>query len=560
MENNSDIIIFDGVELNADLYNKSVVMVEDFMTNMTPSELQEITGGYMSDFDELCKTIVLEVYGILSGASKKISDPSLLSVSQVSNAVDEQLRRDSLSYFIYSVLGDSVLLGWHHFEWIKIAETFNRIALLASRDHGKSFFWSFIFVLWMLYRYDPNRYKGNSKFKTKGEGFMFSHTEDKAVDYLMLVKDEIKNNPILRERLFLSDRTGWSGSHIVLKNGTSVRAKGMLSSARGYHPEWIVVDDCLNDTVLHSPSTREKTIDYFFSVIENMVVPQGKLVCVGTPFHQSDLYGEFRKPEQRQTWHYREYPALFPDGDVLWDDRYDYSLLMSKKSSLGTVRFSREFLCRPIASESSLFPWSVLKKSTTGMDGYKLVNNIEAFPIKFNRVVSGHDFAKSANIGADYTVFTVWGIDEQETMWLLYMWRKVGATFNEQIGKLRTIHTNFRPDIMILEDNGFQSIYTEFLQDTSMPIHSHKTGTNKHDLKFGLPSLAVLFERGKFKFPMGDEFSQNCADVILGEFNNITFTDKGIQSVAGHDDCVMSTWFGKIGATLEASTFDFEML
>ena len=74
-------------------------------------------------------------------------------------------------------------------------------------------------------------------------------------------------------------------------------------------------------------------------------------------------------------------------------------------------------------------------------------------------------------------------------------------------------------------------------------------------------SLSVLFERGKFKLPQGDEHSRNMSDVILDEFNSVTHTNKGLQSVAGHDDCPMSTWLATIGAAIGSATqFDYEFV
>ena len=67
----------------------------------------------------------------------------------------------------------------------------------------------------------------------------------------------------------------------------------------------------------------------------------------------------------------------------------------------------------------------------------------------------------------------------------------------------------------------------------------------KKDLYNGLPSLAVLFERGQIQIPYSNEESISIADWLLAEFNMIAFdADKGkLEATSDHDDGVMSSFF-----------------
>jgi hypothetical protein len=56
-----------------------------------------------------------------------------------------------------------------------------------------------------------------------------------------------------------------------------------------------------------------------------------------------------------------------------------------------------------------------------------------------------------------------------------------------------------------------------------------------------------MFEQNRIHLPYGDQFSQEMADIILDEFASITWTDKGLENVGGHDDTVMSTWKAYVG-------------
>lgn len=558
---------FHGNPLPIEKLDGCITVVDNLFNNLNTESLQELMGGYELDVQNLYDTMIEETYNILYGDGEmKVSAESTDYLTKLNEQYVEQLRLENINFFIPDVFGNSVDMNWHHIEWGDMAMNNDKIAVLASRDHGKSYYWSNLFAIWKVYRYDAN-VRDKSR-KLCRQGFIFAHTQDKADDYLQIIKDHVEDNDFLKERLFyLQNGKFGLNSRVKFKNGAEIRVKGFGGKVRGFHPGWIVGDDTLDDRMIYSKTQREKSIDYFYSSIRPMLVPGGQIVWVGTPFHHEDLYSTF-KPKKGDTeagkwgkeWIYREYPALFPDGKLLWEDRYSFNEIMGRRKEYGNLRFSRELLCRPIVSESSLFPWDTIKKSVLGQEKYTLIKNISESKIIFQNIVVGADFAKSANVGADYTCFTVWGVDEAKVMHLLYIYHRKGVTFHEQINELKSIYHRFRPSVMVLESNVFQMIYSEYLADTELPIKPSHTGNNKNDLQAGLPGLTVLFEQGKIKFPYGDENSRNKVDLILSEFSNTTFTDKGIQSVSGHDDTVMSTWLARIGMVYGMEdNFDFEM-
>ena len=266
--------------------------------------------------------------------------------------------------------------------------------------------------------------------------------------------------------------------------------------------------------------------------------------------HEEDLYGDITNtPSKRSQFVVAEYPAIFNNGTLLWKNRWTYEKLMEQRDIQGALTYAREYMMQVVSSASSLFPYDTLKNSIDGMNKYKLVTNIEAFPIKFKWVVAGVDSAKSANVGADYSVYGVYGVTDDNEFWLLYCHREKGMSFNAQINKIKSINQAFRPDVVVVEANNFQSIYSEHLQDTAIPVIPHTTGTDKKSMSQGLPALAVLHERGKIKYPYGDEKSKNIVDTIHSEHNSIVYTKKGkLESASGHDDCTMMEWLAITGA------------
>lgn len=425
-----------------------------------------------------------------------------------------------------------------------------------------SYYFSNAYANWKLYGYSRPSVKQFSTRPNKSNsnrGYLFSFSLQQAVDLIEILKGTIESNDILRERLMPSTKSegAWASTNIVCRNGARLTGKGFGSSVRGAHPYWIIVDDGLKDNVIYSQLQRQKSIDYFHSVIMNMLVPGGQIVVVGTPFHSSDLYGDLKN---KTGWFVIEYPAIFPDGRILWPQRWNFADLMDKKNTQGNIIFSRENLCRPITNEASIFPMEILMRSVIGMDKYTLVRNRDDFPIKFNKVVVGCDFAISANVGSDYTVFSVWGIDDSGERWLLYMYREKGKKFYEQMQVLKGLNVRFRPDTMILEQNTFQQIFVEESDRQGLPVVGHTTGIDKYDLKTGWPGLAIDFERGKVHIPTGDKHSQDMKDLIFSDLGSVAFTDHGLASVGEHDDISSSFWLAKLGANLITTGFKYTFL
>ena len=542
-----------------DKLDEAFRIFEDILDNLDDEGINELFGGTGADIDKAYQYFLQEITSVLFGNNGKLF-PSTSHLQNMSEAVEEHLRIENLNYFISSAL-PNFEMNWHHLEWGDCVQRYNKLNIIAARDHGKSYFFSNAYAIWKLYRYQGvhNKFQRQRKdLQLSKKGYLFSFSAQQAKDLLEIMKGTIEENDLLREKLLPDSKSeGWSKTDITCKNGASLRVKGFGSSVRGAHPGWIVVDDGLKDNVIYSQSQRKKSIDYFHAVIMNMIVPDGQTVVVGTPFHSADLYGDLKT---KAGWHVREYPAIFPDGKILWSNRWNLKGLLDKRLSQGNLIFSREILCRPVTNESSIFPYEVLQRAFIRMEDYTFVNSRDNFPIKFNKVVTGVDFSISSSIGADYTVAITAGIEDDGKMWLLNMQRFKGKSFSEQLAVLKSINSNFRPDIMMMENNVFQQIFVQESEKAGLPVKGHQTGTNKYDLKSGLPGLALLFERGMVRIPRGNQDSIDKADMIALELSSVTWTDKGLEGVGEHDDIAMALWITSIAAKNINTGFSFKFL
>ena len=544
-------------------------VVDEIIDGMDDSGILELMSGSGGDIDKVLENLLSDTYQVLYTGDTQI-DFAPRYTERLSESIEETLRCKNITYFITSVLPD-FQLGWHHLEWGDLVHRHNKLCIEAARDHGKSYYCSNAYAAWQLYRYSKPKKMIYSKRPSKSNsnrGYLFSFSLQQSVDLMEILKGTIEGNDILRERLFPDSRNSgaWASTNIVCKNGARLTCKGFGSSVRGAHPYWIVVDDGLKDNVIYSQLQRQKSIDYFHSVIMNMLVPGGQIIVVGTPFHASDLYGDLKSKSKAATgsdngWFVIEYPAIFPDGRILWPARWGFNDLMEKKATQGNIIFSRENLCRPITNESSIFPLKILERSLLRMENYTLVRNRDDFPMKFNKVVVGCDFAISGNVGADYAVFTVWGVDDETgERWLLYFYREKGKTFHEQMQVLRGINVRFRPDTFVMEQNVMQQIFVQESDKQGLPVVGHTTGIDKYDLKTGWPGLAIDFERGKIHIPIGDKYSQDVKDLIFTDLGSVAFTDHGLESVGEHDDISSSFWLAKLAANLITTGFKYTFL
>lgn len=541
---------------NLEKMSETYRISESIIESLPPSAVNQIFEGIGNekDFDLFFDNLLEETYNTLYSKNfvKSYGSTNISYFDKLAESMEETMRCENFGYFTSSVLKDSFDIAWFHLEWFDIVQKFDYSAILAARGHGKSFCLSNALPAWQMYRFKP---KNNTpKEQSKRRGMLFSFSISQGIDLLAILRETIETNDILRDRLY--NKESFSKMELVGKNKTTLKVKSFGGSVRGAHPYWIIVDDGLKDNVMYSSDAREKSINYFHSVIMNLLEPGGKITVVGTPFHNSDLYADLKSKEN---WHCFEYPAIFPDGRILWADRWSYESLMEKRKSQGNLIFSRELLVRPISGNSTIFPMEILQNASHRMEDFVLVNNRDSYKIKFDRVVVGCDFAMSSSIGADSSVFTVWGIDELERMYLLHFYTGKGKSYGEQIAILNNINRNFKPDIMFMEDNVFQKIFVEGAKKDNLPAKGFTTTAKKNDLRSGWTSLAILFENGRIKIPVGDDHSKNVYNMFVEQFSAITFSSAGkLESTSEHDDIISSTWIGsKAALELVGNSFNF---
>lgn len=520
--------------------------VDDIIDRLpSPTISQLFSGGYKRDMDKMLETIIDQTeYAMNFGRS--LDTEKLEYVDNLFASMDENLRILSYNYFNATVLSN-FNLGWRNLEWGNLTQLFPWSSYLCGRGSGKSYMWCYSFPLWRLYSYTrPMLYGGDTvDNKNRKETAMITNTMTLAKVHVNKIIEEITTNDILKEKIDPNGKAKLGETAIEGENGAILHVRGKDGFIRGLHVGAAIIDDMPDESSLYSDEQREKLKEVFRGTITPIVEPYGYLIVSGTPYSTApnELYNVIKGDRRFYSF---EYPVVFPDGRPLAPDRYTFEDIKTKRIELGSIVFAREYLVIPISDNSTIFPYEYLRRSTVGMDKVSFADSIEFFPFELQRVVVGCDFAVSGNIGADYTVYSVWGIDHSNDFYLINYFRAKGMSHNEQVDKIVLFNRLYKPDKIVCEANGFQGILSALARERGLSNIEQFTTTegNKKDLYSGLPSLSAMFERGQIKVPYKEGETRQKVELMFSEFASVTFrSDKGkLEASSGHDDIVMSNF------------------
>jgi len=457
--------------------------------------------------------------------------------------IHDRMLREDLCFFAKDML--SLQVGPHMLDWGDLVDKHRRIAVNAARDHSKSTFFSYAYPIWRAWS-EPGC-----------EIYIFSKTLEQACEFLDIIiygRDNLKGMLDIPELTHLvptagdfrnNPRVRLNRQDVRFTNGSRIRCVGYGKAIRGRHPKYIVLDDPLNDEDMFSETIRRKNIEYFKSAISNMAKPDGQVICVGTPYHASDLWGWLRR---NQVYVFKRYPAIIKDKRTgieraLFPWRWTLEALKRKKLEIGSVAFTREILCQPISDDLSIFPSHLFPPLFNHTAKLRpLPADLKALGLT---IYMGVDLARSASVGADYFVIFTIGVDTNEDYYIVDIRRSKGLPFKAQLAEIEHYGKMYDPALIFIESNFMQQIYTdEMKRTTDLPVRGFQTlATNKYPLDKGIPSLRILLENGKLSIPRGDELSIRLTDEWIEECTQFGFFDGKLQGAGDHDDLVMAWWF-----------------
>ena len=438
--------------------------------------------------------------------------------------MDREMSKKSFKYFFVDVLG--FLFSSHHESWNNGLSNHQYYCVKASRDHGKSVFFM-SYALWL------------AAFNPKTHIMIFSHSMEQTLEHMRFIRNNIENTDILRD--LKPQGKPWAKSYFEFTNGSRIMAKSVGGATRGFHPDVVVCDDILWGT---TGTELQRAADWFYGVLLPVLHHSSRLMMVGTPFSYNDLYAEL---EQKETFLVETFPAINPNGDALWPERWNLEALEQRRLSMPAIQFSREYLCEPIHDVASMFPMDILEKARDKnlvlLDRADTNYNEEGEPDGvWGQHFIGHDPAISSDKNADFTAMTVMRmLPDEDVKQIVHVVHERGMSSLAQKRMMVILNNKFQPDLIELEGNNFQRMLEAEMREmaSDMPIKVFMTTRTKKESLF--MSLLLAFEQGQIKMPYGDKRSQEYTHKVEQELNRFGMQKNGrLESVGVNDDLAMS--------------------
>ena len=248
-----------------------------------------------------------------------------------------------------------------------------------------------------------------------------SHTTDLAEDFSLKIQREIREH---------SDRLGYSltsenRGRWFTTNGGAYLAAGVGSGIPGFRADYAIIDDPIRGRMaVDSEASRKAVWDWYLGDLETRLKPDGRVILMHTRWHEDDLAGRLLEANAAQ-WTVLKLPALATDtddplgrglGEPLWaDDAYGYGdELIEIRDSLArsgaTREWSAQYQQEPVPDTGAYFHRDWLRSVPTlpSRDGL--------------RVFGASDYAVTSD-GGDFTVHIVIGVDSDDRMYVLDLWR-----------------------------------------------------------------------------------------------------------------------------------------
>jgi len=204
-----------------------------------------------------------------------------------------------------------------------------------------------------------------------------------------------------------------------LESGGEYYAAGVGVGIAGFRADLALIDDPVRSREdADSQLVRDRVWDWYKSDLMTRLKPGGRVIVIQTRWHEDDLAGRILE-DDRQQWEVISIPAIAgPDdplgrnvGDYLWDDDYGYGTFLRLQECEQPPRnWSALFQQQPTPDSGDYFLAEWLRSYQTAPAPETL------------RVYGGSDYAVTSG-GGDYTVHIVLGVDPENRMYVLDLWR-----------------------------------------------------------------------------------------------------------------------------------------
>lgn len=211
----------------------------------------------------------------------------------------------------------------------------------------------------------------------------------------------------------------------ALVSGGEYYGVGAGVGISGFRADLGVCDDLFGSREdAYSDTIRAKRVEWYRDDFGNRLKPNAKRILMNTRWHEEDIagyvIGQIARGEVRGK--VIDIKAIAEQNDILgrregawlWDEPagYDYAkYLKQRKREVSPMMWAAMFQQRPAPEEGDFFKAAWFKPYA------------KAPPRSELKIFGGSDYAMTAD-GGDYTVHVVVGLDVEDNLWLLDIWRR----------------------------------------------------------------------------------------------------------------------------------------
>lgn len=355
-----------------------------------------------------------------------------------------------------------------------------------------------------------------------------------------------------------------SKDEMVTTDGGELAFIGRNASGSGRPADVVVIDDPLkNDKEAQSPTIREEQWEWFTKVIYARCHVMTSIIIIHTRWHEDDLIGRLTDkdnpnydPEIAADWTYINLPAIVEDaglakalgiekGSSLWPERFPVKHLESARR-LNPRGFSALYMGKPSPDDGIYFKAENLLEYNSPAD---IPSNLRKF--------ASSDHAVTEKQQNDPSCLGVWGIDENQHLWLLpdVFWDRVET--DVIVEEMIALMKRHKPQLWWAEDEHISKSIGPFLRNrqkaervytTVMPVPTENKDLMAKARSFqGMTALKMVHfpkfapwwgkaraEMLKFPAATHDDFVSMCAQMGAGldhEFGAQTPGDQGESKI-----------------------------
>lgn len=343
--------------------------------------------------------------------------------------------------------GNTFAQQWFHDEWADGMDWYDRLMIIAPRDHGKT---SQIVgrAIWELGRNPDLRIK------------IVCASDGRAKERLFEIVQHIEQNPRVREvfpDLKQAASGEWSKHKIVVQRNTmhrdaSIEAIGITSTVTGGRADLLIADDVVDRrNALAAPAMREQIKQAWKSDWTNLLEPGARIWYICTLWHKDDLSHMLKDNPAFKVLFY----AVDDDFGALWPAKWSKEELLRRYREINdSVEFNRAFRNQAVDLDSAMVKIAWLKFARLAEDADFLARADELI------YINSYDTADAPS-GAgdqDYTSGCTLAIDAPgQRVYVIDSWHD-RMTLKDQAEKVYQEWVDYKPFRIAIEKAGLSTL------------------------------------------------------------------------------------------------------